>query len=67
MVCSNLKFEKRAIIFEEIHGILSKPAQNRLLILTHLQGLSVIRPTELKLWPFKDALFNASYMYIVVQ
>ena len=46
-----------------------KQAQNRLLILTHrLKGLSlkisenhkinVFGPTELKLWPFKDALFN---------
>ncbi len=47
-----------------------KQAQNRLLILTHhLKGLSlsfqkikinVIGLTELKLWPFKDALLNTT-------
>ncbi len=48
---------------------MQKQAQNRLLILTHrLKVLSlkvsenhkinVFGPTELKLWPFKDALFN---------
>ncbi len=26
----------------------------------------VIGPTELKLWPFKDALFNAGPIYVIV-
>ncbi len=26
--------------------------------------INVIGPTELKLWPFKDALFNARSMYM---
>ncbi len=60
MVCSILKFgtghnfRKKTIVFCQIQ------TKNRLV--HHLNELIVsfqTGPTELKLWPFKDALFNA--------
>ncbi len=42
-----------------IYSPFQKQAQNRLLILTH-RKIIVIGPTELKLWAFKDGLFNGS-------
>ncbi len=61
MVCSNLKFKMGDNLFSQ------KQAQNRLWIfnasserplskLSENHKMNVIGPTELKLWPFKDAV-----------
>ncbi len=79
MVCSNPKFGTGHNIpfLEKDHGILSKEAQKRLLIfntsserpiskLSENHKINVIGPTELKLWPFKDALLNIYYRTILL-